>query len=99
MHWKLAQAKQQLSKVVRLAQKEPQILQNRDEAVAAVVSADEYERFREWKQRGETTLQQAFEELRQIAQDEDWELEVPPRGDRPNPVLDVVEAPARPRRG
>lgn len=91
MNWKLAQAKQQLSKVVRLAQREPQILQNRDEPVAAVVSAEEFERFREWQRRSGKTLASVFEELRQIAQDESWELEVLPRANRSNPLLESLE--------
>ena len=89
MNWKLAEAKQQLSKVVRLAQREPQILQNRDEPVAAVISADEFDRFREWQARSGKTLAVAFDELREIARDEDWTLEVVPRVSRPNALLDV----------
>jgi prevent-host-death family protein len=89
--WKLAEAKQQLSKVVRLSQREPQILQNRNEAVAAVVSVEEYERFREWRDREGRTLQSAFEELRRISEAESWELELAPRADRPNPFVAARE--------
>jgi prevent-host-death family protein len=89
VNWKLADAKQQLSKVVRLSQSEPQILQNRNEPVAAVVSVEEYERFREWRDREGKTLSAAFEELRRIAAEESWELDLPPRGNRPNALLPV----------
>lgn len=90
MSWKIAEAKQQLSKVVRLAQKEPQILSNRDEPVAAVVSMEELARFREWQARSGKSLDQAFDELRKVAQEEDWELVVPERASRDNPMLDVL---------
>jgi prevent-host-death family protein len=92
MHWKLADAKQQLSQVVRLAKGEPQILQNRDEPVAAVVNLEEFERFREWQRRNEKTLAEAFADLRQIAADENWEPTLPPRRDRPNAFLETVAA-------
>ena len=98
MNWKIAQAKQQLSKVVRLAQKEPQILQNRDEPVAALVSAEEFARFREWQSRHGDTLADAFEELRKAAEEEEWELRIPPRTDRPNALVEVARGARRPRR-
>jgi prevent-host-death family protein len=92
--WKIGEAKQQLSKVVRLAQKEPQILSNRDEPVAAIVSMEELERFREWQARSGKTLDEAFEELRKTAEEEEWELVGPARASRDNPMLEVL-APER----
>jgi prevent-host-death family protein len=92
MHWKLADAKQQLSRVVRLAKDEPQILQNRQEPVAVVVNLEDFERFRQWQQRNEKTLAEAFADLRQIAEDEGWETPLPPHRDRPNAFLETVAA-------
>lgn len=96
MNWKLADAKQHLSRVVRLAREEPQILQNRDEPVAAVVSLADFERFREWQRRNEKTLAEAFAELRHTAAEEDWELEPSVRTDRMNPLLGAGDS-TRPR--
>ncbi len=82
MSWKIAEAKQQLSKVVQLAQTEPQTLQRRDEAVAVIVSAEEYRRFEGWKERSEGSLADAFARVRAVAVDEGWELSVAPRTNR-----------------
>lgn len=98
MNWKIAQAKQQLSKVVRLAQTEPQILQNRDEAVAAVVSAADFARFQEWQRLSSNALSQAFERIREIAKDEDWTLVVPARTDRDNPFSALTDGERQPKK-
>jgi len=98
VNWKIAQAKQQLSKVVRLAQIEPQILQNRDEAVAAVVSAADFARFQEWQRLSSNALSQAFERIREIAKDEDWTLAVPARTDRDNPFSALIDAERQPKK-
>jgi hypothetical protein len=96
MNWKLAAAKQQLSKVVRLAQDEPQILHNREQPVAAVISTNELNLFRAWKkEHSDKTLAQAFAALRQTASDESWELEVPGRTDRVNAWIGATEKSAK----
>ena len=95
MNWKLGEAKQQLSKVVRLAQKEPQLLQNRELLVAVVVGAEDFGLFREWRQHREKTLAQAFAELREVARDEAWRFETPNRTDRSNAFLGMVGAEGR----
>lgn len=90
MTWNIASAKQQFSEVVRLTAEEPQAIYNRDRRVAVMVSADEYEEFKQWKaERQRPTLTQLFDEIRAIlaAEGEDG-IEIPPRTDRPNPFDD-----------
>ncbi|MEH2010167.1 hypothetical protein [Nostoc sp.] len=43
------------------------------------------------KQREKISLADVFKELRQIAAEEDYILEVPSRQDRPNPFADVID--------
>lgn len=84
MNWKIGQAKQRFSEVVREASDEPQRIYKRDRLVAAVVDADELEEFLEWKRgRERRSLADAFEELRRIRGDE-APIEAPSRIDRPN---------------
>jgi hypothetical protein len=88
MIWKLAHAKEQFSKVVRLAQSEPQVLHNRDLAVAAVIGAKDLDSFRAWrKAQSEMTLMSAFAHVRALAKEEVWELAIPVRQDRANAWL------------
>ena len=44
--WSIASAKAELSAVVRKAAREPQVIQNRGEPVAVVLSYDDYQRWR-----------------------------------------------------
>lgn len=85
VNWKIGQAKQRFSEVVREASEEPQRIYKRDRLVAAVVDADDLEEFLQWKRtRGRRTIAEAFDELRRIRGDEP-PFEAPPRIDRPNP--------------
>lgn len=90
MHWNIANAKQQFSEVVRLAAQEPQPIYNRDKPVAVLISAQDYEDFKQWQaQRKQPSLSELFAEIRAIlaAEGEDG-IEIPPRTDRPNPFDD-----------
>ena len=100
MSWKIALAKQHLSEVLRRAAREPQVIMNRDRAVAAVVGAQEFEEFLKWKsQQAKRTVAESLAELRQICADENYTLEIPARADRDNPLLrDAPRAPARHKR-
>ena len=85
MNWKIGQAKERFSEVVREAAEEPQRIYKRDRLVAAVVDADDLEEFLKWKRGREgRSLADAFDELRRIRGDE-APIEAPPRRDRPNP--------------
>ena len=78
-----ADAKQNLSEVIRRSRQEPQEIFRRDRLVAAVISARDYERFEQWREaEGGKTLGTAFSEVREIASKYDYELEVPERTDR-----------------
>lgn len=97
MNWNVAQAKQRLSEVIREAQSEPQLIYNRDTPVAAVIAAEELAEFQTWKNAqaatSRKTLGDEFAELRQILIEEGLEngLEIPPRVDRPNAFLQMLQ--------
>ena len=50
MTWNIASAKQQFSEVVRLTAEEPQAIYNRDKPVAVLISAEEFEEFKQWRE-------------------------------------------------
>ena len=95
MNWNIAQAKQHFSEVVKQATTEPQLIYNRNQAVAAVVGAAEFAAFEEWRkaQARPRTLADEFAELRKLMQAEGFEngLELPPRSDRPNAFDEMLE--------
>ncbi len=88
MTWNIANAKQQFSEVVRLTAEEPQAIYNRDKPVAVMISADEFEEFKQWKsQRKRPTLAQQFDEIRALLAERGEDgIEIPPRTNRPNPM-------------
>lgn len=90
MTWNIANAKQRFSEVVRLSAEEPQTIYNRDRPVAVLISADDFEAFRQWRaQRAGPTLLEQFAEIRAIlAADGQDGIELPPRTDRPSPFDD-----------
>lgn len=91
MTWNIASAKQQFSEVVRLTAQEPQAIYNRDKPVAVMISAEAFEEFKRWRaQQAQPSLPALFAELRAAlivdgAQDG---IELPPRTDRYNPMVD-----------
>jgi len=90
MNWRVAEAKQRFSEVLRAAQDEPQPVYKRNDLVAAVVSGETFEEFQEWrKRRLSRTLAEATEELRRLVAEE-GDLEIPDRRDRPNAFLDAL---------
>lgn len=91
MTWNIASAKQQFSEVVRRAAEEPQTIYNRDRAVAVLLSADEFEAFKKWReQQRKPSLVEQFEAIRAalIAEGFTDGIEIPPRTDRPSPFDD-----------
>lgn len=92
MDWKIAEAKQKFSELVKAAEDEPQWIYNRDRLVAAMVPAEDLKEFLDWRYQKEgQTLAGAFEELRRICQEEGYTLEIPPRQERPNPFPDALD--------
>lgn len=60
--------------------------------MAVVVEAEMFEEFLTWrKQHEKISLADVFKELRQIAAEEDYILEVPCRQDRPNLFADAID--------
>ncbi len=89
MNWKIEQAQQQFSQLIGNATEEPQLIYNQQQLVAAVVEPELFQEFLEWKdQHHKRSLADAFAELRQICVEEDYTLEIPPRQDRFNPLID-----------
>ena len=91
MTWNIANAKQQFSEVVRLAAEEPQTIYNRDRPVAVLISADEFEAYRGWReQQKKSSLVELFEKIREalVADGFSDGIEIPPRTNRPSPFDD-----------
>lgn len=95
MSWNIAEAKQHFSEVVKLAVAEPQAIYNRATLVAAVVGAEEYRAFEEWRHRQapSRTLADDFAQLRQLLLEEGIAdgLELPPRSERPNAFAELLD--------
>ncbi|APW38255.1 hypothetical protein RD110_14495 [Rhodoferax koreense] len=91
MTWNIANAKQQFSEVVRLTAEEPQAIYNRDKQVAVLISSDDFEEFQQLrKQRDKPTLLELFADIRAalIADGAEDGIEIAPRTDRYNPMVD-----------
>ncbi len=93
MTWKIAQAKQNLSRLIRAATSEPQQIYNRDRLVAAVISGETLARFEAWQQEqaSHRPLSEAFAELRALCIEQDYEFPEVPRADRPNSFADIPD--------
>ncbi len=92
MPWNIAQAKQRFSEIIRQSAEGPQLIYNRKRLVAAVIDAENYRAFKEWSERtSRRTLADEFAELRQIMQEEDYELTLTPRSTRPNAFVEALE--------
>ncbi len=89
MNWKVADAKQKLSEVIRAAEGEPQWLYKRDRLVAAVVEPATLREFLAWRERSQRpSLGEVFSELRKLCSEERYTFDLPSRSDRPNPFAD-----------
>ena len=92
MPWNIAQAKQRFSEIVRRAAEGPQLIYNRKRLVAAVIDAEEYRAFKDWSERAaRRSLDEEFAELRQIMQEENYELVLPPRSTRRSMFIETLE--------
>lgn len=92
MSWRVAEAKQHFSEVIKATADEPQLIYNRNRLVAAVVNADLFKAFEAWRdQQQRSTLADAFSELQQLCQDEAYTLEIPARQNRENAFIKVLD--------
>lgn len=86
--WTLREAQNQFIDLVESCAQEPQILSTHGQPVAAVVDIELFHEFWSFFQtRKRPTIAELIQELRDIQQEEDVELELPERQDRPNPLL------------
>ena len=86
MRWKIGQAKQRFSEVIRRAAAEPQLICNRERVVAAVIGAGSADRLRVILEReGRRTVAEAFDAFREVAARERYTLKIPPRKNRRSP--------------
>lgn len=92
MSWKVGEAKQRFSEVLRKAEDEPQLIHNRERLVAAVIGPTDTKEFLAWREGRRASVADALAQARQICAEEDYALEVAPRVDRENPMLLVADA-------
>ena len=98
MDWGVASAKQQLSRVIKAAEDEPQLIRTRGTLVAAVLGATEAEAYLAWRaEHPRRSLGDFFREVRELGDDEGFALTLPERVDRPNPLLLSASKPAKRR--
>ncbi len=83
MKWSIAKARQRLSELIKSSEQMPQPIFKRGKLVAAVVDAQTFEEFNQWRQK-QKRLGDAFKELRRIEEEEGYELVSPSRIDREN---------------
>ena len=92
MVWKVAEAKQKFSELVKAAQDEPQWIYNRERLVAAMVPAETLKEYLDWRHRNDgRTVGAAFAELRSLCEEEDYTVEIPSRQERPNPFAEALD--------
>jgi len=89
MVWKVADAKQRFSELIRRSREEPQLVQRRDELVAVVVAPETWERARESTDKSHSTLGESAAAVRRILVEEDYVLQPGERSDRPNPFAEA----------
>jgi len=92
MRWKISEAKQNFSEVVKSAAAEPQLIFNRKRLVAAVVDGETLVAFEDWRAGRElASLADRFAKLRTLIAGEDYDLEVPERRDRANAFAEALD--------
>jgi len=106
MAWNIAQAKQHLSEVVRLAAEEPQPIYNRGRLVGALIDADSFRAFEQWRRdASRATVAAQFDRLREelAAAASAQEIEPPaeplpatPRTDRDNAFARMLQEESAP---
>jgi prevent-host-death family protein len=85
--WSIAEAKAELSRLVREAQAAPQVIENRGEAVAVVLSLEEYQALKAATLRADR-WRAALAVSAAVRDDGGADLEIAPRAARPSPFLE-----------
>lgn len=92
MKWTISDARQRFAELIRAAKRRPQPIYNRNQLVAAVVNARQYEAFEAWcRQQSEETIGEAFERLRSIAEQDNYTFKTPERRNRRNAFTEAFE--------
>lgn len=87
--WRVGEAKQRFSEVLRQSSEAPQRIFRRDHFVAAVIAADLFEEFERWlDQQRRRTLGESFGEVREICREDGYALDTGTRRDRPGWISD-----------
>ncbi len=93
MSWSVSEAKARLSEVLARARRGPQVIENRGEPVAVVLSKQEYDRLQQLHQPPQPSAMAELLALTdRLKQQGDFELELPPRAlepERADPFDDV----------
>jgi prevent-host-death family protein len=77
--WKVSQAKQRLSEVLRRAQREPQVIEHRNRAIAVIMSPAAAERALKGSA---PSMRDALADLRRLCTEADYTLQLPGRANR-----------------
>ena len=92
MSWSVSEAKARLSEVLARARRGPQVIENRGEAVAVVISKQEFDRLQQLRAEPQPTAMAALLEFTaKLKAQGDLELELPAReleAERPAPFGD-----------
>jgi prevent-host-death family protein len=80
MSWSVSEAKARLSEVLSRARRGPQVIENRGEAVAVVVSKQEFDRLQQLRAEPRpSAMAELLEVTRKLKAEGELELELPPR--------------------
>jgi prevent-host-death family protein len=90
MSWSSADARARLPTLLKSLDDGPQVITVRGREVAAVVDIEEYRAFVRWREQGASSVGGALDELRSILADSAYELVVPERRDRAQPLAEAL---------
>ena len=89
MVWTIEEAQQKLNELIDAASLEPQMIYNQEQPIAAIVEAQLFQEFLNWRNlQTKSSIADAFAQLREICSEENYTLEIPERQDRSNPFID-----------
>lgn len=92
MSWSINEARQHFAEIIRHAAEEPQLIYSGDQLVAAMIDAEAFNAFKQWQASHQRkTLAEELAELREIAVEENYELVLPLRTNRPNAFIRTLE--------
>ncbi len=84
--WSIAEARRRFSEVVDSTVKEPQAIYRRERLVAALIDAETFAEFMQWREaRAESSIADSFADLRALCRKERYRFAWLKRKDRVNP--------------